>query len=456
MLGCIVVCTLLWATQWKHMQFTHSEANLLPDDHPENIRYQNFLKTFGEEGNIMTIAFQNSDAFPLETLKQWAALNEEIATHEEIDFILSVDNLTELVKDTSQKRFTNQVLSLESVKDSLAFKNFKQKLFLELPFYENLLYDKRKEIIRSIIFMKGDVVNTRTRKTFVFETFVPLIESFEKSTQIDVKISGMPYVRTLNAQSIIDEISIFVISATLITSLIFFLFFRSFRATFISMLVVSIGVMWALGVLGLLRYEITVLTALIPPLIIVIGVPNCIFLINKYQHEIALHGNQTRSLKRVITRIGNATLMTNLTTASGFATFALTNSRILKEFGIVASLNIVIIFLLSILIIPITYSLMPLPKKKHLRHLKNRNVGRFVKWMEHKVRHQRVNVYIISLIALVLGIIGMYQIKISGNLLEDMPQKAAFFDDIRFFDKSFNGIIPIEILVDSKRGKRYC
>ena len=44
--------------------------------------------------------------------------------------------------------------------------------------------------------------------------------------------------------------------------------------------------------------------------------------------------------------------MTNLTTASGFATFALTNSRVLKEFGIVASLNIVIIFLLSILIIP--------------------------------------------------------------------------------------------------------
>ena len=160
----------------------------------------------------------------------------------------------------------------------------------------------------------------------------------------------MPYIRTLNAQNIVDEIGLFVLGATLITSLIFFLFFRSFRATFISLAVVAIGVMWAFGILGWLRYEITVLTALIPPLIIVIGVPNCIFLINKYQQEFAKHKNQAKSLQRVIAKIGNATLMTNLTTASGFSTFILTNSKILKEFGIVASINIISIFLLSLLL----------------------------------------------------------------------------------------------------------
>ena len=263
----------------------------------------------------------------------------------------------------------------------------------------------------------------------------------------------MPYIRTLNAQNIVDEIGLFVLGATLITSLIFFLFFRSFRATLISLFVVAVGVMWAFGILGWLRYEITVLTALIPPLIIVIGVPNCIFLINKYQQEIARHQNQAKSLHRMIAKIGNATLMTNLTTASGFATFILTNSKILKEFGVVASINIIAIFLLSLLIIPISYSFMALPNKKHLRHLKNKTVDFFVSWMEKTVRVKRVNVYLFSLLGLVIGITGIYQIKISGSLIEDMPKKAEFFKDILFFDENFNGIVPLEFWVDSKRRK---
>jgi predicted RND superfamily exporter protein len=209
--------------------------------------------------------------------------------------------------------------------------------------------------------------------------------------------------------------------------------------------------MWAFGILGWLGYEITVLTALIPPLTIVIGVPNCIFLINKYQQEIAKHKNQAKSLQRVIIKVGNATLMTNLTTASGFATFILTNSKILKEFGVLASINIIAIFALSLLIIPITYSLMPIPKKKHLKHLKNKSIDFFVSWMENKVRKKRVNVYIVSLIGLIIGITGIYQIKISGSLIEDMPKSADFFEDIRFFDQNFNGIVPVEIWIDSKR-----
>ena len=268
-----------------------------------------------------------------------------------------------------------------------------------------------------------------------------------------VHTSGMPYIRTLNSQNIIDEIGMFIGAAVLVTSIIFFFFFRSYRATFISMITVIIGVLWAFGILGLLKYEITVLTALIPPLIIVIGIPNCIFLINKYQQEIKQHGNQAKSLQRVIAKVGNATLMTNVTTASGFATFILTNSQLLKEFGIVASICIIAIFLLCLLIIPIVYSFMPVPKNKHLKHLNKRWINRFVDWMENKVRHNRIAIYIISIGLLCVSIIGIYNIKISGSLVEDMPKKTEFFKSIRFFEKEYKGIMPLEILIDTKRKK---
>jgi predicted RND superfamily exporter protein len=217
--------------------------------------------------------------------------------------------------------------------------------------------------------------------------------------------------------------------------------------------VVCIGVMWTFGILGLLGYEITVLTALIPPLIIVIGIPNCIFLINKYQHEVKLHGNKVKSLQRVITKVGNATLMTNVTTASGFATFILTESKLLKEFGIVASLSILAIFILCLLIIPIMYTFLPYPKDRHLEHLNKRWIGGFVDWMERMVKHRKITIYITAFILIIMSMIGMNQIKISGSLIEDMPQDKQFFKDIRFFEDEFNGIMPLEIMVDTKHKK---
>ena len=450
-LGSLLLVTLCLATQWQYMRFTFSEANLLPNKHCENLQYDAFVDTFGEEGNLIVIAVKDERFFEKQIFDQWITLNDKIETYPEVDFTLSTNNVQELVKDEKLKKFVLQSVFNPQDSGLSAIEKFKQKLFYELPFYSNILYDEERQTIRTAIYLDKKIVNTAQRRNFIFKTFIPLITGFEKDSGLDVKISGMPYIRTLNAKNIVDEIGVFVLSAMLLTSLIFFLFFRSFRATFISMFVVIIGVMWAFGILGWLGYEITVLTALIPPLIIVIGVPNCIFLINKYQQEVAKHGNMIKSLQRVIMKIGNATLMTNLTTASGFATFILTDSKILKEFGIVASINIIAIFLLSLLIIPIVYSFMGQPRKKHLKHLNRHYLKVFVRWMENKVRNKRINVFIISIISLLLGIIGVYQIDISGSIIEDMPKKSGFFKDILFFDDEFNGIVPIEIIVDTKR-----
>jgi predicted RND superfamily exporter protein len=447
----LIGITLFWISQWQHMRFTFTEANLLPDNHPQNIQYNDFLSLFGEEGSVLLIATKDPALFSTEKLTAWKALSEQLNAFDEIDVVLSIDNVKELVKNKQKKKFELTPLLEAIPKDSSSLAKFKQKLFLELPFYQNLLFNKDSGTVRMAIYMNQDVVNSSARKDFVLNTFIPLIDAFEKKNEMKIHRSGMPYIRTLNAQNIVDEIGMFVFAAMGVTSLIFFLFFRSIRATFISVIIVLMGVSWALGTLGLLGYEITVLTALIPPLIIVIGIPNCIFLINKYQQEVAKHGNQVKSLQQVIVKIGNATLMTNLTTASGFATFTLTNSTLLKEFGVVASINVIGIFVLSLLIIPIAYSFMPLPNEKHLNHLNNKTIDRFVQWMENYVRHKRINTYIISVIILIFSIIGIYTINISGSILEDMPKKQAFFKDILFFDKEFDGIVPLEILIDTKR-----
>ncbi|MFV8226396.1 efflux RND transporter permease subunit [Christiangramia aquimixticola] len=449
----IGVATFLLSTQWKNMRFSHTEANLMPDDHEVNLSYNDFLDKFGEEGNLILLGIQDSELFTPEKFAAWNKLTDKLLTYPEVDQIISPSSLKELKKFEDPKRF-EMVPALESkTPTEQELKDFEDKLFTALPFYENLVYSTHSNTIQSALYLNKDLVNTKARKIFVLEELNPLIEKFEAEHDIDVRVSGMPYIRTLNAQNIVDEIGLFIAAALLVTSFIFFLFFRSLRATLISMITVCIGVMWAFGVIGLLHYEITILTALIPPLIIVIGIPNCIFLINKYQQEIKKHGNQAKSLQRVITKVGNATLLTNVTTASGFATFILTDSQLLKEFGVVASINILAIFLLSLLIIPVIYSYLKPPKDRHLKHLNKKWIGGFVNWMENMVRHNRIAIYISSIVLLVLSIIGIYTIRISGSILEDMPQNTQFYKDIRFFEREFDGVMPLEILIDTKRPK---
>ncbi|WP_410006376.1 efflux RND transporter permease subunit [Aequorivita nionensis] len=448
----IAAITVMLALQWKNMRFTYTEANLLPDDHPINLEYDQFLSHFGEEGNLIVMGVKDSTIFTPEKFKAWNQLSKDIGKFKEVELTLSVGNLKKLEKKDSTG-FELVPFIRDSVFTDANLAVYKDELFNNLPFYDGLIYSPDKQSIRSAIYMKKNIVNTAERKDFVIKDLIPLIKKFEAETGITVYTSGMPYIRTLNSQSIIDEIGLFIGAALFVTSLIFFFFFRSLRATFISMITVIIGVMWAFGFLGLMHYEITVLTALIPPLIIVIGIPNCIFLINKYQQEIKLHGNQAKSLQRVIAKVGNATLMTNLTTASGFATFILVKSELLSEFGIVASINIVAIFLLSLLIIPIIYSYMPVPKDKHLKHLNKRWINKFVNWIERMVRERRITIYIVAVLLLCTSIIGIFNIKISGSLIEDMPKNTGFFDDIRFFEKEYEGIMPLEIMVDTKKKK---
>ena len=456
----LVLATSFFISQWQYIKFSNTEANLLPDNHEVNLEYLDFTDKFGEEGNLIVIGVKDSLLFTTENFNAWNNLSKILKDTNYVESVIAIGDLQKLKKDKKKQQFYLEPFIKDTVTSDLELISIKKELFEKYPFYDEFLFNTKTKSVRSAIHLKKSIVNEPGREIYINSVLIPKVEAFETKYNLDIKISGMPYVRTKNAENIKSEISTFVILALIITSIIFFLFFRSYRATLISLCVVMIGVVWTVGILGLFiintpagDFEISVLTGLIPPLIIVIGIPNCIFLINKYQHEVNKHGNKAKSLQKVITKIGNATLMTNVTTASGFATFIITNSKLLKEFGIVASLSILAIFILCILIIPIIYSFLPIPEEKHLEHLNRTWINSLGDWIEKTVKKSKINIYIISILLLVTSIIGIYQIRISGSIIDDMPQKADWFDDIMFYEKEFNGIMPLEILINTNRKK---
>ncbi len=454
MLVAIGAITVLLALQWKNIEFTYTEANLLPQDHAVNIEYKAFLDKFGEEGNLIIVGVKDSTLFTPKAYAAYGEMMKNLKANKEVSLIIAVNNLKKLQKNDSLQTFeTVPFVENSKVNDAKYLRQIRAELFTDLPFYEGLLFNKKSGSVRSAIYLDKEIINTLARKDFVVEKLIPEVEKFEKSTGIDLRVSGMPYIRTMNTETIKEEIGIFIFAALAITSLMFFFFFRSFKATMLTVGIVIIGVMWSFGILGLLNFPITVLTALLPTLVIVIGVPNCIFLTNKYHQEYKIHRNKIKAIQRVTTKIGMATVMTNLTTAIGFATFATSNNKLLIEFGIVTSLMIMLLCALCIVALPVFFSYMSPPKERHLQHLDRNYVRNFLDWILGCIKNHRFAVYASSVGILIIGIMGIYEMRVSGSIIEDMPKGAPFFEDIVFFEKEFDGVMPLEIVIDTKRKK---
>ncbi len=449
----IIAITGFMMTQWKYVKISYAQKSILPNTNQYVKDYNLFKSKFPNDNSVILIGIKDSTLFTKDKLNQWNNLSSEIEQNTEIESVISIHNLKVLKKDTLHKKFVFTKLLNHKVQSDAEAIRIKKTLFDSLPFYESLLFNKKSGAVQMIISLKKEITESKKRAVFIQEKLIPLIDKYKKSSFPKLHVSGLIYIKTLDAKLIKDEIPLFLGLTLLVSAIILLFFFRSFSPMIVSLTIVGIAVMWTFGFMGLLGFQISILTAIIPPLVIVIGVPNAIFLINKYQQEIKSHGNQAKSLQRLISKTGNAILMTNLTTAIGFGTFVVVNNKLLKEFGIIASLSILSIFLLSILIIPITYSYKKIPKEKYLRHLNIDWSKKFINWLIKTVRYKYQIIFGIVVLLIIISMIGAFRIKVSGSILADLPRNKTFYKDIKFFENEFGGILPLEIMIDTKRKK---
>lgn len=424
---------------------------LLPDNDSTLLAHKEFKKIYGEGGAAFLLALNENPLEDLELFNGWYQLSVDLEQIEGIDTVIAINRLFNVVKNTEEKKFELKPictgpLSSQQELDSL------RKVIHSLPFYKGKIYNDTNGVNIMGVALNIKIFNSPAREPLV-DSVMNRIDRFEAEYNIDVVESGLPYIRTKTTHLIKSELRSFIVLAIVVTIIILLLFFRSLPPVAVSMLIVGMGVIWSIGMIALLGYEITILTSIIPPLTIVIGIPNSIYLINKYHSEYLIHRNKILSLSRIIQKIGKATLMTNTTTAIGFLAFVFTHSAVLVEFGVVASINIIVLFMLSIFLIPSIFSFLPPPKDKHTKHLEVKWMIKVVDFLVNTVSLRRNTVYIITGAFVVIGIIGVLKIQTTGNLVDDLPQDHGVVTDLRFFEKNFNGVMPFEINVDTKKPK---
>ena len=413
----------------------------------ENYKYfQQFKDKFGEDGNILVLGVKDSALYELETFLEYKKLTDEIAAMEEITNVISLSSLQKVEKDTENRAFKLSPL-IEQAPETQEELDQILKAAMDLKFYSGQILNYENGATLILINMDRDVLNSKRRNGVVNEIRA-MGEEFSAATGVDMHYSGMPFVRTVLQQKTDKELRLFIGLSLGITAFILFLFFRSWEAVVFPLIIIGVVVTWVLGTVGILKYEINILTGLIPSIIVVIGIPNSIYLLNKYHQEFIKHGNKQKALIMMIRKIGLVTLITNFTTAIGFLVLVSTDIKLLKEFGLVAGINILATFIVSIVLIPGVFSYLPAPKTKQLRHLEFRFIGRFLTLLDLLVHRHRYRVFAVTAAIVAVSIIGLTKLYSVAYMVDDIPEQSSTKQDLFFFERNFNGVMPLEIIID--------
>lgn len=445
----VSLATIYMAFRASKIELSYEFAKAIPTDNPRYKAYQEFREKFGEDGNLLVIGIQTNEFFKEEVFNDYMTLSSQVNEVPGVEDIIGIPTAINLVKDSASERL-RPVRIFDEKKMTQARIDSGEKVFINLPFYRHLLYNPDSKAWLLGARINKNVLASEKRIRTVTQ-ITDLANDFGRRHGLTVHLSGLPLVRTVLAKRIADEMRWFLLASIALSAIILLLFFRAFSSMMLSLGVVIIGVIWSLGTMQILDYKITLLTALIPPLIVVIGIPNCIYFLNKFHTSYAETGDKSQSLVLMVERMGIVTLFCNIAAAIGFAVFALTKSEILKEFGFVAGVNIMFLFIISLIIIPAVLSFLPAPKSKHTKYLDNPRLNRWLDRLERWSLNHRRLIYVISIVVVTVSILGMTRLRSEGFIVDDLPKTDKIYVDLKFFENHFKGIMPLEIVIDTKK-----
>lgn len=452
LLAIIGLLTVFMAYMGRNVENTYDFVKVVPKDDPDAVFFDDFVKKYGEDGNIFAVGIKDSSLFGYQNFEKLAQLSQKIQALDGVNYVLSLPNLHQIVRNDSTERFDFVPV----------FKNFPKNqseldtllaICQKMQLYKGQIFTESGATMLAVGIRK-DVLNSAKRQKLIFD-ILKLTQTFEQESNINLYYAGVPYVRTVMASKVKNELNFFLSLSVFVTVGVMFVFFRSFSVVFFTLLMVGIVVVWTIGILGVFGYKITLLTGLLPPVLVVIGIPNCVYMITKYHQRFVQSQNKEEALKYVVKNIGIVTFITNTTTAIGFLVLLMTNISILTEFGTVAGLSIAVTFLISIIFIPAVFSYLPSPSARHTKHLEMGFMNELLVFITRLIVKKRAWVYATSVFLTVASVFGIVKIQAVSYMIDDLPKESELMQDLRFFEENFKGVMPLEIVVDTGKRKGF-
>ncbi len=449
LLGVIGLAIVFMAYEGRKAEILQEFVKVIPADDPEYQQYLAFKEQFGEDGNAVIIGLESPNFFTVATLNGIYKLSAELDSLEGVERVLNLTDCYSLVLNKTSERFEARPVMTSPIRTQAEADSLRKKLE-QLPFYRGLLFNEDYTASLIVVSLTRETLTSKVKHQLIADIKTKT-DSLAASVGFKAHYSGVPFIRSYVSRKLPAELTLFMVLAIVFTAIALYAFYRSFYAVIFPLTLLGISSVFTFGIIGLLGYKISLITALIPPLIIIMSIPPSIYMLSDYHTEFVKYGNKLRAMSNMVNKLGLVTFMITANSAFGFLTLYFTNVVPLREFGMLAFLATMATYLLTIVLIPGVFSLLPEPSEKRLKHLNAPLLNAFIGKVERAVENRRPLIYGLTALVTVAALVGMFRLNSVSYMVDDLPQEDQIYTDLGFMEKNFKAVMPFEIMVDTKK-----
>ncbi|MEM9545027.1 MAG: MMPL family transporter [Bacteroidota bacterium] len=426
--------------QVYHLKFSFDFEQFFPEGDPDLEFFQDFIKEFETDDNFLLIAVENNPTvFEQDFLEKFHEFTLKVR---DLPHVTRVQSLTTMDYPIKTPFGINSVPIIH-IDQPAKYESDKTRILDDKRFVNNFIDEKEQSI----------AITARTVDAIDLEQSKALMEAYEalkaEYNFEEVHLLGRAYFQDELVEMQKNEIVMSTIISGILIIFILLFIFRKPIGVWIALSSIGLGLLYFLGIIGLLGRELNIMAALYPVLMLIVGTSDVIHIMSKYVDELKRNVPKREAMIITIKEIGLATLFTSITTAIGFATLITSNVRPIRDFGMNAAMGVIIAYVTVILL---TTSVLTLFSKEQI--IKETSANDFwhnlmQNWYGKTLKHGKL-IAGISVAFVALCLYGMSIITMNYTVESNLPISAKITDDFLYFEKKYSGFRPIEFAITVK------
>jgi predicted RND superfamily exporter protein len=430
--GIWLISIAFFIAQFPKLSVSFEFEKFFAEDNEDKVFFEQHVEKFGYDNDYLLLAIEHQpsifDSAFLSKIKNW---KNEIDTLKGLSSVQSIFDLKHLI----QSPYGITAIPLLHLEDAEKLKSDSARI-MNHPLYGNFVSKEANSIILQL--NHAHFKSPQTEQEF----FNGLKSTLRGSEINDYRLVG----KLVAQQSFIDHIrsdfSVFLGLGILVTIILLVLIYRSFNIMLLPLLMSVSSLVYLLGFMAILKIELSILSVLIPPIILFVSTSDAIHLINAYRQ------NEEKSfiqrLKASINKVLTPTLLTSITTALGFFSLLILPTQPIQELGLFAGLGVLVAFGVNFLFGPLLIR----------RNYKKQSIKLPYKWWAVKLMRNKKMIFAIYLLLAIVSLFGILQFKTDAYLLKDLPENSQVRSDFEYLDEAFGGSKPWEMAIFPAKGNQ--
>ena len=469
------VLVALTLTTFKHLRMDVSIEGFLRKDDPVLTKYEQFRRDFGSD-ELIVVGIRGDDVFELNFLKKLKQLHDDLKAG-----VPYVDDITDLIniRHTRGERDTLVVEDLfENFPSSQQDAERLRQRAMTNALYKNLVISEDATttsiVIRLLSFSpqspqsQGDILSGFDAASAAPETgqsahqrlsVAESGEAVEKAMAIvakydskdfDVKVSGTAAVDHFLVNIIPKDTKKFLLLAYLTVIVLLGIVFRRVSGVLFPVIVVSLTLIFTLGLFALFKVPIKLPTQTMPSFLLAVSVCYSVHVLALFYYYTGQGHAKKEGLAITLSHSGKAIFLTGITTAVGLLSFSGSKNAPIGELGIFASSGVLISTVITFTLLPCLISFLPeAPPKKSVTSptLLDRCLIHIATFATHRAKW----ILGVTLLILMISAIGFNRIEFSHNTLKWLPASAAIRQDTEYLDHAMKGTVSMDIIINTQK-----